>query len=47
LLTLLTWWLAANMPSPPEQMESIFQKLALPGVWEIIGNTGAGLITLV
>ena len=31
-LTLLKWWLAADMPYPPEQMESIFQQLALPGV---------------
>jgi AcrR family transcriptional regulator len=35
-LTLLKWWLAADMPYPPEQMESIFQQLALPGVWSMI-----------
>lgn len=31
-LTLLKWWIAADMPYPPEQMETIFQQLALPGV---------------
>ncbi|GHO61198.1 TetR family transcriptional regulator [Ktedonobacter sp. SOSP1-52] len=31
-LTLFKWWVTADMPYPPEQMESIFQQLALPGV---------------
>jgi AcrR family transcriptional regulator len=31
-LTLLKWWLAADMPYSPEQMETIFEQLALPGV---------------
>ena len=31
-LTLLKWWVEASMPYPPEQMEHIFQQLALPGV---------------
>ncbi|GCE30631.1 TetR family transcriptional regulator [Dictyobacter alpinus] len=35
-LTLLKWWVAADMPYPPEQMESIFQQLALPGVWTML-----------
>jgi AcrR family transcriptional regulator len=35
-LTLLKWWLAADMPYPPQQMENIFQQLALPGVWAMI-----------
>lgn len=35
-LTLLKWWLAADMPYPPEQMETIFQQLALPGVWAML-----------
>lgn len=35
-LTLLKWWVAAGMPYPPEQMESIFQQLALPGVWSML-----------
>ncbi len=38
-LTLLKWWLAADMPYPPEQMESIFQQLALPGVWAMLKET--------
>ena len=39
LLTLLKWWVAADMPYPPEQMESIFQQLALPGVWAMLKET--------
>ena len=35
-LTLLKWWLSADLPYPPEQMESIFQQLALPGVWAML-----------
>ena len=30
-LTLLKWWVAADMPYPPEQMENIFQQLAQAG----------------
>ena len=35
-LNLLKWWLEAEMPYSPEQMDEMFQRLALPGVWEII-----------
>jgi len=35
-LTLLKWWVEASMPHTPEQMESIFQQLALPGVWAML-----------
>jgi hypothetical protein len=35
-LTLLKWWVEASMPYPPEQMESIFQQLTLPGVWAML-----------
>jgi AcrR family transcriptional regulator len=35
-ITLLKWWLSADMPYPPEQMESLFQQLALPGVWAML-----------
>ena len=35
-LTLLKWWVAADMPYPPEQMENIFQQLALHGVWTML-----------
>ena len=38
-LTLLKWWVAADMPYPPEQMETIFQQLALPGVWALLQET--------
>lgn len=35
-LNLLKWWLQAEMPYTPEQMETFFQQLALPGVWTIV-----------
>jgi AcrR family transcriptional regulator len=35
-LNLFKWWLEAEMPYAPEQMDSIFQQLALPGVWATI-----------
>ena len=35
-LTLLKWWVEASMPYPPQQMENIFQQLALPGVWAML-----------
>jgi AcrR family transcriptional regulator len=37
-LTLLKWWLSAEMPATPEQMDQLFQRLALPGVWAVIGE---------
>ena len=36
ILPLLKWWLKAEMPYPPEQMEKIFLQLALPGLRGII-----------
>jgi AcrR family transcriptional regulator len=36
---LLKWWLEADMSYSPEEMENIFQQLALPGVWAIIEGT--------
>jgi len=32
-LTLLKWWLIADMPYSPEQMDEFFQQLALPSRW--------------
>lgn len=32
-LNLLKWWLEAELPYSPEQMDDMFQQLALPGVW--------------
>jgi AcrR family transcriptional regulator len=37
LLTLLVWWLDNNMPYPPERMDEVFQELAMPGVWAVLG----------
>lgn len=36
LLTLLKWWVSTDMSYSPEQLESIFQRLAMPGVWAIL-----------
>ena len=38
-LTLFKWWVEASMPYPPEQMESMFQQLALPGVQAMLKET--------
>lgn len=32
-LNLLKWWVKAGMPYPPEEMDAIFQQLAMPGTW--------------
>ena len=37
-LSLLKWWLQAEMPYPPAQMERMFQQLALPGIQAAIGD---------
>ena len=39
-LNLLKWWLEAEMPYPPEQMDAMFQQLALPGVWATVEGKG-------
>jgi AcrR family transcriptional regulator len=36
LFSLLKWWLSADMPYSPEEMDSIFQRLAWPGVWALL-----------
>ena len=37
-LTLLRWWLVADMSYSPEEMDEFFQQLALPGRWAIVEN---------
>lgn len=37
-LSLLKWWLDAEMPYTPEEMDRIFQRLAMPGVQAIVGT---------
>lgn len=32
ILTMLTWWLDQGIPYTPEQMDTMFQRLVLPGV---------------
>lgn len=38
-LNLLKWWLEAEMPYSPEQMDEMFRRLALPGVWATVGES--------
>ena len=37
-LNLLKWWIEAEMPYAPEQMDKIFQQLAVPGVWATLAS---------
>ncbi|HEY7356180.1 MAG TPA: TetR/AcrR family transcriptional regulator [Ktedonobacterales bacterium] len=37
-LALLQWWLEQEMPLPPEQMDTYFRQLALPGVQRMLGQ---------
>jgi AcrR family transcriptional regulator len=37
LLNLIGWWLDHEMPYSPEQMDKIFQELAMPGVHSLLG----------
>ncbi len=39
LQALLTWWLDADMPYSPEQMNEMFQQLTIPGVSAVFGET--------
>jgi AcrR family transcriptional regulator len=40
-LNLLKCWLTAEMPYSPEQMDEMFQQLALPGIWAIAKGKSA------
>jgi AcrR family transcriptional regulator len=42
-LNLLKWWLEAEMPYSPAQMDEMFQQLALPGVWATLEGKSASL----
>jgi AcrR family transcriptional regulator len=42
-LNLLKWWIEAEMPYSPERMDEMFQQLAMPGVWAIMGESWKGL----
>ena len=41
-LNFLKWWLEAEMPYSPERMDEMFQQLAMPGVWAIVGDNETG-----
>jgi AcrR family transcriptional regulator len=40
-LNLLKWWLEAEMPYTSEQIDEMFQQLALPGVWAAVERKSA------
>jgi len=37
VLTLLRWWFENNRPQKPKEMDTVFQQLVMPGVWEVLG----------
>ena len=37
-LELLKWWIKADMPYSPEQLDEIFQQLTLPGIRAVMEN---------
>lgn len=39
MLSVLNWWLDAGRPYPPEQIDTMFQKLAMSGVEDLLLNT--------
>ncbi len=38
MLSVLTWWLDADLPYPPEQINRMFQELARTGVQSMLAN---------
>ena len=38
LMTLIKWWVKDGMKKTPEQMDTIFQQLVMPGVTSILGG---------
>lgn len=37
LLGMITWWLENELPYPPEEMATMFQRLVFPGAQEVLG----------
>ena len=38
LITLMKWWLDHGMPYSPQEMDELFQQIAMPGVWKVLGK---------
>jgi hypothetical protein len=38
LISLIIWWLDQDMPYTPEEMDDMFNALAMPGIWKIMGS---------
>lgn len=43
LLSMIIWWLDQDMPYTPQEMDDMFNALAMPGVWKIIGSAEDGV----
>jgi AcrR family transcriptional regulator len=39
-LSLLTWWLNHNLPYSAEEMDSLYQKLVIPGIRDMLAERG-------
>lgn len=42
LMTLMKWWLDRDMPYSPQEMDAIFQQIAMPGVRRALGEKTGG-----
>ena len=38
LITLIRWWLDHDMPYSPQEMDELFQRMAMPGVRSVLGK---------
>ena len=38
LLSLIIWWLDQDVPYTPEEMDDMFNALAMPGIWNIVSS---------
>jgi len=38
LMALAKWWLDEDLQHSPQEMDELFQKIAMPGVWHVLGK---------
>jgi AcrR family transcriptional regulator len=41
LLSMITWWLGQNLPYSPEEMDDMFNTLAMPGIQRLLSTAGS------
>lgn len=41
LLSLITWWLEQDLPYSSQEMDSMFNSLAMPGITNLLSTTGS------